>query len=98
MPDLQQEGSKNVDLAGIYDSRGRPSASYLQWLALLSLTGVLCSAQASASGSTAFLPDRLAFSAYLDGKQSLSSCHTLPPMDCGNFAPAASKARHVLNM
>lgn len=41
MPDLQQEGGKNVDLAGIYDSRGQPSASYLQWLSLLSLTGVL---------------------------------------------------------
>lgn len=42
MADLHQEGShdKTGDLAGMYDSRGRLSAPYLQWLALLSLTGV----------------------------------------------------------
>ena len=90
MPDLQQEGSKNVDLAGIYDSRGRPSASHLQWLALLSLTGVLCSAKASASGFTSSCcTDRLAFSACIDKKQHLNGCHTQMPMDRGGFAAAA---------
>lgn len=66
MPDsqLQQEGDhiKSVELAGIYDSRGRPSALYLQWLALLSLTGVLCSTTISASSSAMLsATPRLAF-------------------------------------
>ena len=66
MPDLQlqQEGGhiKSVELAGIYDSRGQPSALYLQWLALLSLTGVFCFASISASSSTMLSASpRLAF-------------------------------------
>ena len=64
MADLHQEGNhgKSGDLAGMYDSRGRPSAPYLQWLALLSLTGVLYAVHESALLIPQCYPVQLAFS------------------------------------